>query len=185
VKKLYFIFLILLFLLPGHLLAACISAIAVNSSESETWDSSCLSENYAGRYAKYFTFTLSSAAQVTIDLTSTKDTYLFLLEGTGKTGSVIDFNDDIDGVNNKNSRIVQTLQAGNYTVEATTYAGATTGTFTVSVSAATPSVDACDNYIETNTEVSASWVSAPACHPPIALTRTPSTSRLCCRSATR
>lgn len=160
-KKLYFSLLIILFLLPGQVLAECVSAIAVDDSKSESWDSTCTSTNRPSSYAKYYTFTLTVRKEITINLTSSKDTYLFLLEGTGKIGSVLDENDDIDGANNQNSRIVSTLEPGDYTVEATTYLPATTGTFTVSVSAATPPATVCNNLINTNTKVSGSW--DPSC----------------------
>jgi len=164
VKKLYLSLLILLFLLPGQLLAACVvSAIALNSSETDSWDSSCTSTHRAGSYAQYFTFTLASSQEVTINLTSSVDTWLILLSGTGQNGAEIADNDDVDGSDDRNSRIIRTLAAGSYTIEATTYSPATTGTFTVSVSAAPQSADACNNYIETNTEVSASWAPVPAC----------------------
>jgi hypothetical protein len=163
VKKLYFSLLILLFLFPGQLLAACVSAIAVNDSKTDSWDSTCESTQLTGSYAKYFTFSLSKTQEVTINLSSTTvDTYLFLLNGAGQTGFVIDLNDDIDSFN-ENSRIVRTLPAGNYTVEATTARAATTGAFIVSVSAATTPADACNNNILTNTEYSGSWALVPAC----------------------
>ena len=42
-------------------------------------------------------------------------------------------NDDVES-DNTNSQIVATLAAGTYTIEATTYAEATAGSFTLSVS---------------------------------------------------
>ena len=76
-----------------------------------------------GRYlARYYTFSLSELADVTITLESPIDTYLYLLEGAGMDGAVLHKNDDIDRDNrNFNSRIQATLDAGDYTIEATTY----------------------------------------------------------------
>jgi len=68
---------------------------------------------------------------VTIDLTSSKDTYLFLLEGNNENGSIIERNDD--GGTGFNSRITRTLAAGTYTIEATTYR-TDTGSFVLRVS---------------------------------------------------
>ena len=60
------------------------------------------------------------------------DTYVFLLDGSGQNGSVIESDDD--GGNGYNSRIVRTLSAGDYTVETTTSSSGRTGSFTISVS---------------------------------------------------
>lgn len=110
----------------------CSKSITIGTNVSDSWDANCLSTHKTGSYAKYFTFSLSASQVVTIDLQSTEDTFLYLLNGSSQTGSVIGQNDDVS-VGNTNSRIVQTLPAGTYTVEATTYKAATTGTFVVSV----------------------------------------------------
>jgi len=126
--------------LSGAVSGNCIGPIDLDSSESDSWEPGCPSENNTGAYAKYFTFTLSSSRQITIDLTSSKDTLLFLLSGSGQTGSVIEQDDDSG--NGTNSKIVRTLSAGTYTIEATTYELATTGNFVVSLSiSATPCTD--------------------------------------------
>ena len=93
----------------------------------------CNSTNKAGSYARYYTFTLDDRADVTINLTSKEDTYLFLLEGAGRDGRLVAQNDDIVPGSNRNSRIEATLDAGEYTIEATTYKPATTGDFTLSL----------------------------------------------------
>jgi hypothetical protein len=46
---------------------------------------------------------------------------------------VADENDDIETGVNSNSRIVETLAAGAYTIKATTYGEGTTGDFAMSV----------------------------------------------------
>ena len=91
-----------------------------------SWSSSCDSVNRSGKYARYYSFTVSGTAEVTIDLSSSTDPYLYLLSGGGKNGSVITFNDDIGG-GDYDSRIVRTLSSGTYTVEATTYRSRATG----------------------------------------------------------
>ena len=102
-------------------------------TKSGSWASDCPSENRTGRYARYYSFTLGEETEVTIDLTSGEDTFLFLLQGAGRGGTEEAQNDDIDG-SNRNSRIVVTLAAGSYTLEATTYDQKLTGSFTVTVS---------------------------------------------------
>ena len=138
--------------------AQCEDSISLNQNVSGSWESGCVATHRSGRYAKYFTFTLPSSQEVTIDLRSTTDTYLFLLDGAGQNGSVITFNDD--GGNGLNSRIVRTLPAGTYTVEATTYASGRTGDFSVSVAAALTSQ--CEDSISLNQNVSDSWESSCA-----------------------
>jgi len=158
-KKIYLSLLLFLFLLPGEVLAQCVSSISFNTDVSGNWESSCTSANRAGRYAKYYTFTLPSSQEVTIDLQSPEDTYLFLLSGSGQTGSVID--EDDDGGSGANSQIVRTLSAGTYTVEATTFATGVTGNFDVSVNVPTPPPDPCVDSISDNISKSGSW--EPSC----------------------
>ena len=57
---------------------------------------------------------------------------MYLLRRSGSGGAVVDHNDDISG-SNRNSRIITTLAAGVYTVEATTYRYQTTGNFTLTI----------------------------------------------------
>lgn len=72
--------------------------------------------------ARYYTFSMSETADVAITLVSPIDTYLYLLEGIGMDGTVLYKNDDIDlAARNFNARILATLDAGDYTIEATTY----------------------------------------------------------------
>lgn len=98
-----------------------------------SWSSDCESVNRSGKYARFYSFSLSGGGEVTIELTSATDPYLYLLMGTGKSGSVLAYNDDIDYPDNHNSRITRTLQAGSYTVEATTYGSRRTGSFTLAI----------------------------------------------------
>ena len=159
-KKIYLSLLIFLFILPGEVLAACASSISYDTNVSDNWESSCTSANRSGRYAKYYKFTLFGSKTITINLKSSKDTYLFLLNGSGQNGSVIASNDDISS-GNSDSQIIRTLSAGNYTVEATTFEPETTGNFVVSVSTSTPTSGDCINPISFNTNVSGSW--EPSC----------------------
>ena len=76
-----------------------------------SWASDCES-SVAGRgYARYYSFTLAAESEVTIDLTSSVDTYLYLREGNAITGTALHDNDDIVS-GNTDSRIVATLSAG-------------------------------------------------------------------------
>ena len=100
---------------------------------SGTWASDCESEGQANNYARYYTFTLAGETRVAIYLTSGRDTYLYLRQGEGRTGTVEHDNNNV-GRGSINSRIEETLPMGTYTVEATTYyRSAVTGAFTLDV----------------------------------------------------
>jgi hypothetical protein len=112
--------------------ATCtVGSISRGNVLSGTFATSCRA-THRSAYAKFYRFTLSSTTTVTIDLTSPAiDTYLYLLQGNGTNGAVIAYDDDSGaGVN---ARIVRTLGAGTYTIEATTYASGRTGAFTLSL----------------------------------------------------
>ena len=94
-------------------------------------------------YALRHSFELANRAVVTIDLeetssiSTTLDTYVLLLEGSGGggAGTVLGRNDDrVSG--ETDSRIAdKTLAPGRYTIEATTYAARRTGRYTLTVTA--------------------------------------------------
>ena len=104
-------------------------------TQGGSWTQDCDSANRSGRHARFYTFTLGQESEVQIDLESAQDTYLFLLAGAGRDGESLSENDDLE-TGNTNSRIIHTLAAGTYTVEATTYTEGTTGDFTLRISGA-------------------------------------------------
>ena len=119
----------------------CIVRIAEDMTIEGNWDGTCPSnrepEQYGGsgaRFARYYSFALDAAVDVSITLTSSEDTYLYLLDGAGKGGPDLYENDDITPNSNLNSRIEQRLQPGGYTIEATTYHSQKTGEFALEVS---------------------------------------------------
>ena len=121
--------------------SGCTQPISSDGDYSGSWTSGCLSENTptgptsppsGTRYARFYTFTLSEDADIAIDLTSTTDPYLYLMQGTGTNGNVLYENDDVVS-GNTNSRISENLSAGDYTIEATTYDLETTGDFTLTI----------------------------------------------------
>ena len=123
---------------------ACVTPITGDGTISASWIDTCQSTNRpidpdkpddGTYYARYYTFDISAPSTVTISLESSEDTFLYLLKGTGKTGSVAHFNDDFEYPVNSNSRIEQTLQAESYTIEAATYKSGIIGSsFTLTVS---------------------------------------------------
>ena len=139
----------------GHIQAdECISDLGAISGahiHSGRWNGECPSERYAAdgagsRYARLYTFTLSQQSNIFIELTSIEEgdieegsavPYLYLLQGQGKTGRVVAEDDDRTSYQTPNSRIAVDLEAGNYTIEATTYPAPRRGGFTLSVQVAT------------------------------------------------
>ena len=113
------------------LAAACIGKIGLGWLTG-TWNADCLSDKTpptakAGtRYARFYTFTLDAPATVTVSIASTDvaHTYLYLLEGVGNEGAV---------VNRGDTRISEQLPIGAYTIEATTYNLQTVGNFTLTM----------------------------------------------------
>ena len=106
-----------------------------------TWVSSCSSDRAAEqgtgeRYARFYTFEITEDSDISISLTSSEqDTYLYLIEGVGRDGDLVDENDDVDPGSDTNSLIeVEELAAGEYTIEATTFNAGETGDFTLTLS---------------------------------------------------
>ena len=104
----------------------CVEPVDGDGTTEGSWDDTCLSDRAAlsgtgDRYARFYTFTLDEAADVTILLESDEDTYLYLLSGHGKSGTVLHEEDDIEYGVNTDSRLSENLDAGDYTIEATTY----------------------------------------------------------------
>ena len=119
----------------------CIRPLTGAGTVTGTWDVNCLSENRpdadggsadSDYYARFYSFTLSDDADATITLISDQDTYLYLMQGTGTNGEVVGHNDNIERHSDRNSQIeADALDAGDYTIEATTYDAETSGDFTL------------------------------------------------------
>ena len=129
---------------PTPALPECVETLPDSLAVAGTWDTNCTSSvpapNGSGeRYARFYAFTLYTASDVSIDLTSDEDTFLYLRSGIISDGDTIALNDD-RSTDDYDSLIVSTLQAGDYTVEVTTYAAGKTGSFTLTFTA-TPVTD--------------------------------------------
>ena len=107
-----------------------------------SWTEDCVSEQTPKQgtkgdfYTRYFTFETTADRALTITLRSSEveDTFLYLLKGWDSDGDVVEFNDDIDGQEDTHSRLVfESLEAGRYTIEATTYHPETSGEFTLNL----------------------------------------------------
>ena len=153
---------------------SCVETVSADGALSGNWDSDCPSESRAGSYASYYTFTIAEYAEITITLESSSvDTYLYLREGAGRDGSVLHENDDIVS-GNTNSEIQETLSAGTYTIEATTYDAGTTGQFTLTVSGLPAAVEPTSTP-EPTPEPSPTLTPEPTPSPMPSPTPTPST----------
>ena len=167
----------------------CVQPLTATTTEG-TWSTDCTSSIPAphgsgDRYARFYTFTFDAESDVTIDLSSDEDTFLYLRNGITTDGDTVADNDDIDTANRDlNSRIVETLAAGDYTIEATTYNAGRTGTFTLALNSTpvsdtdppdppdpdpTPTTPACVAPLPDDMTVAGNWntdctsvVSAPS-----------------------
>ena len=110
---------------------SCQTQLTGDGSVAGFWNERCDSAARRGRYAHYYSFTLAAQSTLTISLESRIDTYLLLRRG-GQDGPILHRNDDWGG--SYNSRISETLAAGTYTIEATTYHRWESGNFTLGVS---------------------------------------------------
>lgn len=83
--------------------------IDLNNSISNIWDeTSGISQN-SGSYSHYYTFTLDEQKNINISITGT-NSYLYLLDENGNRNYSVLF---------KNGSIIEVLEAGTYTIEAT------------------------------------------------------------------
>ena len=136
----------------------CINRLTGNGSATNSWTSACVSANPPNAYdyyARFYTFTLDAASEVTITLSSNAAApYLYLLNGSGTAGSI---NRETGAANASAATITETLQPGAYTIDATTYHAQTPGDFTIEF-AATPAPSAtCAESLTGNASVNGAW----------------------------
>ena len=104
----------------------------MGGSVSGQWTDDCESSVSGRGYVRYYSFSVATDAEVTINLVSSVNTYLYLRQGSETSGPVLHENDDV-GSGNTNSRIVATLSTGSYTVEATTNSASASGSFSLTI----------------------------------------------------
>ena len=113
---------------------ACVQQMADNGRVSSVWDNACLSANAPddgnAYYARFYTFTLDTSADVTITLSAAKPPYIYLLEGVGMDGNLLQ---DAGNASRTSQTINASLQAGSYTIEASTWNPNVTGDFTLTL----------------------------------------------------
>ena len=140
-----------------------VKVTADGSPVAGSWGGDCESTAREGRQARYYQFTLTESADTTVLLESDDaETVLYLREGAGVTSGVTTpggFNEGESEYNYRRASIEESLAAGTYTIEATTYAVGETGDFTLTVSQAGDLAVGCE-AVEVTTDgspVAGSW----------------------------
>ena len=100
-----------------------------NLSRNSSLVSNCDAVSLIGNFARYFEFQITSQRNVRIDMTSISfDTFLVLLD---ENGQFVVFDDN--GGTGFNSRISESLPAGRYIIEASSFSNNIIGNFTIQV----------------------------------------------------
>ena len=143
----------------------CGETLTGDGTVSGTWAAGCDSAVAERGHARFYSFTLGQESEVTITLESTDaDTYLYLREGEARSGAFLYENDDDGGTSR--STISETLAAGTYTIEATTFGAGETGSFTLTISGLgdttpapgpDPGTDECGETLTGDGTVSGTW----------------------------
>ena len=154
---------------PNCFADSCVLTIGIPRTVNGAWTEECVAAadkapnaGEGDRYARFYAFTVSEQSEVSIALTSEQDTYLYLRKGAGKDGEIAAHHDDIDYPNNTNSSLTETLEPGDYTIEATTYFTQRAGDFTLAVevsSTAPPPAAPCVASIGVPANISGAWAS--------------------------
>ena len=135
----------------------CGEILAADGTKTGTWASGCESSERPGSFARYYGFTLAGESEVTITLESADaDTYLYLRRGGDTSGAALHKDDDYSG-GGTDSQIRETLAAGSYTVEATTYHAGKTGSFTLTLSTSQPPGPSCFQPVKVGEMVRGEW----------------------------
>ena len=115
---------------PGEV---CRQTLGLGSISGE-WARGCVSAVPERGHARYYTLALGSQLEVILTLESDDaDTYLYLREGPARSGQPVHENNDYG--TGTDSRIVVKLDAGIYTVEATTSSAGQSGSFILTTEA--------------------------------------------------
>ena len=149
----------------------CVDDLISSGTTSGSWSTSCVSATNLQKNSHYYTFSLAQPSTVTIDLSSSIDSYLNLRSGYNAQKGTVLHQDDNSGSGN-NARVSQSLAAGSYTIEATTAANSRTGAFSLSVSGltATPLVRLSGGaHITEGSSVSFTVTATPAPSSPLSV----------------
>ena len=150
----------------------CGETVSGDGDISGEWASGCDSQTPGRGHARFYGITLAQQSDVTVTLESgDADTYLYLREGDARSGAVYCAECENDDHQGTNSQIRQTLAAGTYTIEATTFNAGETGSFTLTLSGlgttTTPEptppeptpTDPCGETVSGDGDISGEWAS--------------------------
>ena len=62
--------------------------VTTTSTSTGNWSSDCESVNRSGKYARFYSFSVSATSHMRIAPRSSEDAYMFLLEGSGRTAGL-------------------------------------------------------------------------------------------------
>ena len=120
---------------------SCAQDLNGSGTTPGSWTNDCVAAVDSAKSGRYYNIRVLQESAVTIDLSSSVDSYLRLRNGYNAQQGAALHSDD-NGGTGSNARISATLAAGTYTIEATTATDSQTGAFSLSVSglAAVPEV---------------------------------------------
>lgn len=128
----------------------CFDSIKLNTPVEGKWSRACSSQYEDDRYAKYYTFTVPSRRTLTLVLRPAEPTIprLILRSGATQLGAVVSATSP--GAAGFAAAVTLSLEAGTYTIEASSYYPAHTGGFTLSAITAASCTDplALDTLID-------------------------------------
>ncbi|MYC08225.1 MAG: hypothetical protein F4X57_13810 [Chloroflexi bacterium] len=138
---------------PTAVSDTCLEVVTESTTVYGTWDSECESSVRIGSYARFYSFTLAEPGDVAVTLESEVDTYLYIREGEGIDGHIVHEDDDDDHSDftlnsSTDSGILESLDSGTYTIEATTYDAGQPAAFTLGVELGTRADAECSEYSE-------------------------------------
>ena len=138
---------------PTALSDTCLEIITESTTIFGMWEAGCESIARVSSYARYYSFTLDEPGDVAVTLESEVDTYLYIREGEGADGHIVHEDDDDDHsdftlTSSTDSGILESLESGTYTIEATTYDADQSGAFTLGVDFDARASAECTEYSE-------------------------------------
>ena len=129
----------------------CIQTVSSDGTIDGRWASGCDSETRSGSHARYYSITLDAYSEVTVRLeSSAANTHLYLRRGDATSGTALHENGDHGGSTSV-SQIQGTLAAGTYTIEATTDAAGSTGSFSLTITGLTATRPPTGEFVSVST----------------------------------
>ena len=108
-----------------------VTAIPYTSSSARWNTEDCKSTRRSGAYVDYYTFHSTVDRKIRIDVESSVDSYLYLIEGAYNGGDGYLERDDNGGDDADDAHITRDITAGTYTIAVTTRSSNRTGSYTL------------------------------------------------------